>query len=353
MNSSIKYVGMDVHKEMTVIVALDAAGIQLSRLIVRTNSTAILSAIRAIDGEVHLTFEEGIHSTWLYDLLKPYIAHLLVCNPNKIKKPLSQNKSDDIDAFNLANLLRLGDLKGVYHGEHSLRTLQELAHCYQYLVADCTRIKNRLTAIFRARAIAYRADALYRSEERKQWLAKLEPAVQHRARLLFAQLDALLPMREKAEAEMVKEARKHPAFKLITSIPYLGEIRTALIIATMLTPFRFPSKRPLWCYSGFAVVMSSSADYEQVDGRIVKTSKRAYSRGLNHNFNRTLKYVFKSAANAANTGVFKQYYDGLRAKGMKDSLARLTLARKIAAVTLTLWKKGEKFNPEKFLMATK
>ena len=99
--------------------------------------------------------------------------------------------------------------------------------------------------------------------------------------------------------------------------------------------------------------MSSSADYEQVDGRIVKTSKRAYTRGLNHNFNRVLKNVFRSAANAANTGVFKQYYDGLRAKGMKDSLARLTLARKIAAVTLTLWKKGEKFNPEKFLMATK
>ena len=35
MNSSIKYVGMDVHKEMTVIVVLDAAGIQLSRLIVQ------------------------------------------------------------------------------------------------------------------------------------------------------------------------------------------------------------------------------------------------------------------------------------------------------------------------------
>ena len=50
-------------------VVLDAAGNQLSRLIVRTNSTAILSAIRAIDGKVHLTFEEGIHSTWLYDLL--------------------------------------------------------------------------------------------------------------------------------------------------------------------------------------------------------------------------------------------------------------------------------------------
>jgi transposase len=353
MKNSLKYVGMDVHKEMTVIAVLDAVGKQLSRSVVQTSSTTIVSAIRAIDGPIHLTFEEGIHSAWLYDLLKPYVAHLIVCNPNKIKKTNGQNKSDDIDAFNLANLLRLGELKAVYHGQHSLRALQELAHSYQYIVSDCTRIKNRITALFRARAIAYRGDARYQQENRNQWLAKLEPAVQLRAQLLFAQLDTLLPLREQAEKALVKEARKHEAFSLISSIPYLGDIRTALILSVMLTPFRFRSKRPLWCYSGFAVVTSTSADYQQVNGRIIKTNKHSFTRGLNHNFNRTLKNVFKSAANAANAGVFKQYYDALLAKGLKDNLARLSLARKIATVTLTLWKKGECFNPDKFLTNTK
>jgi hypothetical protein len=32
---------------------------------------------------------------------------------------------------------------------------------------------------------------------------------------------------------------------------------------------------------------------------------------------------------------------------MKPTMARLTLARKIAAITLTLWKKGEGFDAEK------
>lgn len=350
MNSSLKYVGMDVHKEMTVIVVLDAAGKQLSHSVVQTNATTILSSIRALDGTIHLTFEEGIAAAWLYDLLKPHVAFLIVCNPSKIKKSAGQNKSDDIDAANLANLLRLGELKAVYHGQHSVRTLQELAHSYQFIVADCTRIKNRITALWRARAIAYRGDAHFRVENRNQWLAKLEPAVQLRAQLLFAQLDALLPLREQAEKAMIKEARRHEAFKLISSIPYLGDIRTALILSVIVTPYRFRSKRPLWCYSGFAVVTSSSADYQLVGGRIIKTNKHSFTRGLNNNFNRTLKNVFKSAANAANSGVFKQYYDGLLAKGMKDTFARLTLARKIAAVTLTLWKKGEQFNAEKFLM---
>ena len=350
MKVSIRYVGMDVHKEITVIVVLDEEGKEIGRYIVKTNNSAILSAIRAIDGTVHLTFEEGIHAAWLYDLLKPYVAHLIVCNANKISRPVGQNKSDDRDAFNLANLLRLHQLTAVYHGQHSLRTLQELAHSYQFLVSDCTRIKNRITALFRARAIAYRGDAHYRAAQREEWLAKLEPAVQHRAKLLFAQLDSLLSLRTQAAQVMVAEARKQAAFKLINSIPYLGDIRTALILSVVIAPHRFRSKRPFWCYCGFAVVSDSSADYQNVNGRIIKTNRHAYTRGLNHNFNRTLKNVFRAAANAANAGVFKQYYDGLRAKGLPDNLARVTLARKIAAVTLTLWQKGEQFNPEKFLM---
>jgi hypothetical protein len=40
------------------------------------------------------------------------------------------------------------------------------------------------------------------------------------------------------------------------------------------------------------------------------------------------------------------FYESLLAKGMKPSMARLTLARKIAAITLSLWKKGARFDPE-------
>ena len=352
MSNSISYVGLDVHKAMTVIVVLNSNGKQIMRSVVETKAATILNAIRSLNGNVHLTFEEGIHSAWLYDLLNPYVAHLLVCNPREIKRSSARNKSDDLDAFNLADQLRINALKPVYHGEHGLKVLQELARAYQNIVSDCTRIKNRITAIFRARAICYAGDELYHSNNRQLWLDKLAPAVQLRANFLFAQLDALLPLRAQAEQAMVKEARKHAAFSIISSVPYLGDIRTSLILAVMLTPHRFRTKRQAWTYSGFAVVTESSADYDNVNGIIKKTRRRALTRGLNKNFNRTLKLVFKSAANAANSGVFKRYFDSLIAKGMKKELARLTLARKFVAVTLTIWKKGERFNPENFLMQT-
>jgi hypothetical protein len=46
-------------------------------------------------------------------------------------------------------------------------------------------------------------------------------------------------------------------------------------------------------------------------------------------------------------GPFQDFYQRSLAKGIKPTMARLTLARKIAAITLTLWKKGENFDAEK------
>ena len=45
-------------------------------------------------------------------------------------------------------------------------------------------------------------------------------------------------------------------------------------------------------------------------------------------------------------GPFHNFYAVLLAKGMKPEMARLTLARKIAAITLTLWKGGKRFDAE-------
>ena len=46
-------------------------------------------------------------------------------------------------------------------------------------------------------------------------------------------------------------------------------------------------------------------------------------------------------------GPLHDFYQQLLAKGMKPTMARLTLARKIAVIVLSLWKKGESFNVEK------
>jgi len=61
-----------------------------------------------------------------------------------------------------------------------------------------------------------------------------------------------------------------------------------------------------------------------------------------------MKEIFKSTATRASCGAgpFNDFYVALLTKGMKPEMARLTLARKIAAITLTLWKRGGRFDAE-------
>ena len=78
-------------------------------------------------------------------------------------------------------------------------------------------------------------------------------------------------------------------------------------------------------------------------------SKKAVTiRGLNKNHNHDLKDFFKGVATraAATTGPFQKFYEARIASGLKPPMARLTLARKIAAITLFVWKKGVRFDAE-------
>ena len=131
MSRDIKYIGMDVHKEAVVIAVLNSSGKLVMESIVETKASSILQFIHGLRGELHVTWEEGTWAAWLYDLLQPHVQQVLVCDPRRNALLKEGNKSDKIDARKLADLLRTGMLRPVYHGEHGLRTLRELARSYQ------------------------------------------------------------------------------------------------------------------------------------------------------------------------------------------------------------------------------
>jgi hypothetical protein len=136
--------------------------------------------------------------------------------------------------------------------------------------------------------------------------------------------------------------------KLLRQIPSIGPIRATLLVALLQTPHRFRTKRQLWAYSGFALETHDSGEYRYVRGKLQRNRERITVRGLNHNHNNDLKNLFKSAAISASTrpGPLHDFYVARVEKGMRPTMARLTLARKIASITLTMWKKGVSFDPQ-------
>jgi hypothetical protein len=142
----------------------------------------------------------------------------------------------------------------------------------------------RVKAIYRGRAIATPGKNVYRPSQRKVWLAKLASAgARARAASLLEQLDKLLELKLKARAAMIADARRQPGWKILRSIPFLGPIRTAQLLAIIATPHRFRTKRQLWPYAGFGVVQRTSAEQEIVDGKIRRRKRAPLTRGLNRN----------------------------------------------------------------------
>ena len=147
---STKYVGMDVQTEAISVAVRNSAGKVIMESILETKANTILEFLQGLRGNVHVTFEEGTWAAWLYDLLKPHVTKVLVCNPRKNALLKDGNKGDKIDARKLSELLRLNHLKPVYHGEHGIRALKELSRSYLTISKDLGRVMNRLKALYRS-----------------------------------------------------------------------------------------------------------------------------------------------------------------------------------------------------------
>ena len=88
-----KYIGMDVHQATISIAVMDEAGKVVMDSVIETKARTILEFIQGLRGTLWVTFEEGPSAAWLYDLLKPHVAKVVVCDPRKNALPFFAWKS--------------------------------------------------------------------------------------------------------------------------------------------------------------------------------------------------------------------------------------------------------------------
>ena len=270
-----EYIGMDVHKDTVSVAVMNAAGKVVMESILETKAATLLLFIRGLRGTLLVTLEEGTWAAWLYELLKPHVTQVTVCNPRKNALLRWGNKGDRIDAQKLAELLRQGSLSSVYHGEKGLRTLRELSRSYLTITKDLTRVMNRLKALYQSWGIGCSGTQVYAPRHRAEWLSKIKEAgVRRRAEFTYHQLDGLQAVRQAVRLDLLAESRKQTAIKLLRQIPGIGPIRAALVVALLQTPDRFRTRRQLWAYSGLAIETHGSGEYCYVEGQLRRSQKR-------------------------------------------------------------------------------
>ena len=232
-----KYMGLDVHQATTVVSVIDAEGKIVWETIVATETGAIRRLIESISGPIHVTLEETTQAEWLYDLLQGFVAEVVVCDPRRNKLLVEGSKGDKADARKLADLLRTGMVGSVWHARQTTRGLKELVRAYETFVVDTSRTMLRIKALYRSRGIATKGSAVYQKRERDHWLKQLtEVGMQQRAAWLYEQLDQVRELRKRAKAAVLNEGKRHKAVQLPRTIPQVGPIRAAQIVASAGTP---------------------------------------------------------------------------------------------------------------------
>jgi transposase len=346
-----RYIGLDVHAASTTMAVVGPTGRRIRSQVVDTSAGPLVEALRGIGGERHVCLEEGTQSSWLYEVLEPHAAEVVVVCAFAQRGP----KSDEKDAYWLAEQLRIGAVeRRVFKGVGAFRQLRELSRVHTMVVRDVVRVQNRIRSVYRSCGVRT-TDRVYSRKRREAWLEKLPQVQRLSVSRLYEQYDAVQPIRRQAEKAMVRESHRHPISEVLESCPGLGPIRVAQLLPVVVSPWRFRTKRQFWSYCGLGIVMRSSSDWVPKPGGGWQWAQQPQTRGLNRRHNRQLKSIFKGAATSVlmqhRSDALYELYRRTTQSGTKPNLAKLTLARKIAGIALSMWKSGQEYDPRQVIQA--
>jgi transposase len=349
-----RYIGLDAHASSCTLGVMTPSGKRIGSHVVETNARCLIEAVRQIPKPRHICLEEGTLSEWLYEVLSPHAEKVVVAAVSESRGP----KDDRRDAFGLAEGLRLGAIRRkVYKERGGFGALGYRAKGYRWVRSDGVRVKNRLKSLYRSRGVQVAGRGVYTTSKRGEYLDRLPKPARPLAELLYQELDALEALKSEAKKAMLAEAKRHAEFRLVRSCPGLGPIRAAELLPIVVTPYRFQSKRGFWSHCGLGVVTRSSSDWVRTrTGEWMKAEVKR-TRGLNRNFNHTLKAICKGAATTvigrAEDDPIYRHYLGLLDGGTKPNLAKLTIARQIASIVLAVWRTKEVYDPKRLEKASK
>jgi transposase len=343
-----RYLGLDVHAKSCTLAVISESGRRLRDVVVETNGQALVEALRVIPGRKHLCIEEGTQSTWLYEILKPHVAELAVVGVGYSRG----SKSDKADAYAWAEELWSGHLgPRVFKAPRTYTLLRELMRAHLVVSRDLVRAQARLKGVYRSRGVATPGRAVYRRADRASWLSQLPPPYRCRAERLYTQIDFLSEQKQEAESDLITELSHHRIASVLRTCPGLGPIRTARLLSIVVTPHRFRTRQQLWSYCGLGIIMRTSADWTRSPEGAWVRRPVAQTRGLSRQHNTILKDVFKGAATTivlqGGDGPMATDYRRMLESGTRPNLAKLTLARKIAATALRMWKDEKEYSIER------
>lgn len=324
------YIGLDAHSATCTFVCLDHRGMETRKTKVQTSEKNIVDFLSSLNGEKYLVFEEQGLAKWMHAITFEKVNQVTVCHPGYISRRPGQ-KDDYKDALHLAHELRKGHLVSVFHdAENFYIPLRVLASSYLDIVKDLVSSKNRLKAVFRTQGILKKGSIVYTDDSAVDEI-KSKPH-QFSAKALLEQIKNLEQIKQSYIKEFKENMKKYEILKLLDTIPQIDAVRANILAAYICDGNRFENKHKFWAYIGLVRYMKMSDDKSYGSRKIHGRSE--------------LKSIFISASEGILSGetTLKKYYDSLRSKGLDHYAARKAVARRLAAIVLTIFKTSKPYD---------
>lgn len=330
----MKYIGLDVHKRIVVVCAVDASGKVLFRESFPMTREALLNfAKQHITPEDHVALEATTNCWAVVGVLAPLVARVVVSNPLATKAiAWARVKTDKVDSHTLAQLLRCDFLPSVWVPDAKTRELRSLTTLRAGLVAERTRLKNRIHAVLAERLMPTegviqdgKIDLSYLKTVPLDDVGRLTMDIHLR------RLDAVGDDIKLLDLDLTKRGYSDERVKLLITIPGVHVTVAESILAALGDVHRFKDADHAASYLGLVPRTIASAE-KSYNGPITKAG-RSHTRWM----------LVQAAQHLANNpGPLGAFFKKI-AKKKNRNIAVVAVARKLVVIAWHMLQNNEPY----------
>lgn len=257
-----RFIGLDVHKSVVEVCAIDEHGKPLVRRRIDCTRKVLARFAEELNHEDSVALEVTTNAWAVADIVNKTAGRVVVSNPMKTKAIAEAKvKTDKVDAEVLAQLLRCDYLPSVWIPDDDTRTLRQLTGRRGRLVAERTRLKNRIQSVLAALLIEVPVKTLF-SKEGLAWLSKCDLPRRQRP-LVDSDLQLIEGINkeiENLEESLRQHAWQQGRVRLLMTIPGVDYCVALSLIAALGDSSRFVDGDHAASYLGLTPSVKQSAN---------------------------------------------------------------------------------------------
>jgi transposase len=258
-----QFIGCDAHKKFSLFIAMNEEGHYGRPIRVVHDREQMRAFLEALPAGSKIALETSGSYYWLVDEMERAGHQAQLAHAKTAKRRMEgEHKTDERDARGLAMLLRNGTLPKVWIPTAELRDQREILRWRMSLVESRSQVKNRIYGALLRYNLGVKATDLYGAAGRQELavlLAELPEWTRQSVNEQLETVDHLNEQIEDCEQKLEVLLASNAERDLLTTLPGVGKILSAVIAMEIGDVARFPSSQKFASYAGLVPAARESA----------------------------------------------------------------------------------------------